>query len=60
MRARYYGKRIRKWVYKTFKSRASMLRARRALYKKRGIILMPTMSRYWRKRINRKYYGRRR
>ena len=40
MRARYYGKRIKRWVYKTFKSRASMKRAQRGL-KQRGIKLQP-------------------
>ena len=40
MRARYYGKRIRRWVYKTFRSRASMKRAQRGLRKK-GIYLAP-------------------
>ena len=40
MRARYYGKKIRKWVYKKFNSRASMMRAKRGLAKK-GIKLKP-------------------
>jgi len=40
IKARYYGKRIESWVYKTFKSRASMMRAKRGLAK-RGIKLNP-------------------
>jgi len=40
MRARYYGKKIKRWVYKTFKSRASMMRAKRGLAR-RGIKLNP-------------------
>ncbi len=39
IKARYYGKRIGDFVYKTFKSRASMLRAKEGLKKKRGIVL---------------------
>lgn len=38
IKAKYYGKRIKRFVYKTFKSKASMLRAKRGL-KTRGIIL---------------------
>ena len=40
IKARYYGKSIGRFVYKTFKSKASMLRAKRGL-KQRGCILKP-------------------
>ena len=51
IKARYYGKEIGRYVYKTFKSKASMLRAKRGL-KKRGCILKPTAK--W-KRYAKKY-----
>ena len=41
MRARYWGKNIKKWVYKTFKSRASMNRAKQGLKNRKGIKLKP-------------------
>lgn len=40
MRARYYGKRIKRWVYKNYKSMASFRRSQRGL-RKRGIKLSP-------------------
>ena len=40
IKARYYGKRIGRYVYKTFKSNASMMRAKRGL-KRVGCSLNP-------------------
>ena len=45
MRARYYGKKIRRWVYKNFKNRTSMMRAKKGLAK-RGINLQPLPRRH--------------
>tara|TARA_B100000965_G_scaffold383031_1_gene381874 strand:- start:231 stop:362 length:132 start_codon:yes stop_codon:yes gene_type:complete len=39
VRAKYYSKRGRRWIYKRYKSLASMKRAGRALYNKRRLRL---------------------
>ena len=49
IRARYYGKRARRFIYKIFKSRASFNRARRGLAKRR-IRLKQTRTPYFRRR----------
>lgn len=43
IKAKYYGKQIKRFVYKTFKSKQSMLRAKRGL-KTKGISLIQVKS----------------
>ena len=50
IKARYYGKRIGKWVNKTYKSLSKFKKARIALRKKKGIFLKQTKTPYFKRR----------
>lgn len=50
IRAKYYGRRARKWIYKKYRSWRSFKKARIALGKKRRIRLKQTRTPYFRRR----------